>query len=114
MPKRKETRAEKEKRISDEIDAERESRLQPKIMPLRSGERNQLEEDTERLLAADRRNSSSSDKTDYLSREQLILRQKKEVYNSTGIPDASLISGLYKRAYNPELGNRPRKGGSDD
>lgn len=100
--------------------AEREAELKAKPFHLRSGDKNPIEEDAEKLLAAGRRKALAADpesveKNDYLSREQLTLRRNKEVYSTTGAPDASLVRGLYKRSYNPEFGNRPgRARGGDD
>lgn len=82
----------------------------PAPMTLRSGEVRQVEQDAEKLLADGRRGlTRMTDKNDYLSREQMILRQSKEAYNEHGIPDAHLMSGLYKRVYNPLAGKRPGK-----
>jgi hypothetical protein len=101
--------------VAEQVRAEREEEMKAKILPLRSGDKNQIEEDAERMLAKGRRQEDDADKTEYLSREQYILRKNREVYSTTGVPDSSLISGLYKRAYNPEFGNRPNrvKGGDD-
>jgi hypothetical protein len=102
--------------VAEQVAAERAEELKTKTLSLRSGDTNSIEEDAEKLLASGRRNSDSSDKTDYLSREQLILRRNKEVYNANGVPDASLVRGIYKRVHNGEFGKRPGKGkaSSDD
>ena len=115
MPRRKTPRWVREQQIADQVEAEREEDNKPRPLVLRSGEKLNLEEDAERLLAADRRQSESKDKTDYFSREQMILRRNREVYSANGVPDASLISGIYKRAFNPDFGHRPNrtKGGDD-
>ena len=116
MPRRRTPRAIKEQRIAEQVRAEREEEMKRKVLPLRSGDKNQIEEDAERLLARGRRQEEDVDKTEYLSREQYILRKNREVYSTNGVPDSSLISGIYKRTYNPEFGNRPSKsrGGTDD
>jgi hypothetical protein len=116
MPRRRTPRSVREQRVAEQVAAERAEELKTKTLALRSGDKISIEEDAEKLLASGRRNSESSDKTDYLSREQLILRRNKEVYNSNGVPDSSLVSGIYKRVYNPEFGSRPGKGraASDD
>lgn len=114
MPRRRIPRHIREQRIAEQIAAEREEEMRVKNLYLRSGDKNAIEEDAEKLLAKGRRDDESKDKTDYLSREQLILRRNREVYSANGIPDASLISGLYKRTYNPEFGNRPGKTRSGD
>ena len=115
MPRRRRPRAVREQMIADQVEAEREERLNSKPLRLRTGgdsytpgPKSQIEEDSHRLLAEQRRGvTSMAEKTDYLSCEQYGLRRSKEVYNERGVPDASLMSGLYRRAYNPEFGNRP-------
>lgn len=88
--------------------------MKVKTLYLRSGDKNAIEEDAEKLLAAGRRQAETLEKNDYLSREQLTLRRNKEVYSNNGSPDASLVRGLYKRTYNPEFGNRPGRTRSGD
>jgi hypothetical protein len=79
-------------------------------MALRSGENHPVEQEAEKALADGRRaQDKGAEKIDYLSREQMILRQSKEILNEKGVPDAHLVRGLYKRAYNPEAGKRPTK-----
>ena len=81
----------------------------PKILSLRSGVDYRLEEDADRWLAEGRRGvTSMSAKTDYLSKEQLALRQSKEVMNQFGVSDSALFSGMYRRAFNPLAGRRPK------
>lgn len=88
----------------------------PRVLSLRSGVDYKLEEEADRMLAESRRGvTSMSAKTDYLSKEQLALRQSKEVLNRQGAPDASFMSGMYRRAFNPLYGQRPKgKQTSDD
>lgn len=70
----------------------------------------EIEQDAERVLADGRRGMTKmADKTDYLSREQMMLRQSKEVYSEKGSPDAHLMSGMYRRSYNPLSGKRPTR-----
>ncbi len=70
-----------------------------------------LEEEANRLLSESRRGVTKlSDKTDFLTDEQLALRHSREVYNQNGTPDKGIVSGLYKRAYNPLRGKRPTSG----
>ena len=109
MPRRRRSRAELEAIIAAQVNAEIDEALKDHPLLLRSGEGNQIEEDAERLLAATRRQArvTQDDPGDYLSREQYILRKTREIYNTLGVPDASLISGMYKKAYNPEFGRRP-------
>ena len=79
----------------------------PAPLSLRSGENHAIEQDAEKTLANGRRNQATPDKTDYLSKEQMILRQSKEVFNEKGMPDAHLMRGLYKRSFNLLAGKRP-------
>jgi hypothetical protein len=87
--------------------------LKSSPLVLRSGDQNSIEEEAGKILARDRRQFGVGD---YLSEEQMTLRLRKEVYSTNGMPDSSLVSGLYKRCYNPEFGNRPNKNprSSDD
>lgn len=124
MPRRRRPRHVREQMIAEQVAAEREAEMAPKPLRLRTGgdsyspgPKNQHEEASERILADGRRGvKSMAEKTDYLTNEQYRLRWGKEVFNSNGVPDASLMSGLYRRAYNPEFGNRPGSAGkqSDD
>ena len=80
------------------------------MLPLKSGEDLALEEEAAAWLAKSREGVTAlSEKRDWLSRDQLLLRYKKEVFNSEGISDESLMSGLFRRAYNPTFGRRPGK-----
>lgn len=82
--------------------------LEAKQMPLLSGVNYSVEDEADRLLAAGRRGTTRlADKTDYLSPEQLALRKSKEVLNHHGVPDGRLFSGMYRRAFNPDAGQRP-------
>lgn len=82
-------------------------------LPLRAGDsyvqRYYPEEfEADDMLAQERRTSDDvAARTAYLSREQLHLRQSREVVNVNGVPDGRLIQGIYRRAYNPLAGNRP-------
>lgn len=67
-----------------------------------------LEEQANAILREGRRGITAlSQKKDYLTDEQLAGRLIKEVYNANGVPDCHIMSGLYRRAYNPLAGNRP-------
>jgi hypothetical protein len=89
--------------------------IEPMLMSLTPGVNWKLEDQADALLAEGRRGvTSMAAKTDYLSREQLALRQSKEVFNTNGVPDSSLVAGLYRRAYNPLSGQRPKHRKSDD
>jgi hypothetical protein len=109
VPPRRRSQAYLEALAAEQADAERQSTIEAKIMSLRSGDKNQTEEDAERLLAASRREQVAMCDPDdvYLSREQMILRRSREVFNMHGVPDASLVRGIYRRTYNPLFGQRP-------
>jgi hypothetical protein len=77
---------------------------------LYSGINNELEEQANAILREGRRGVTAlSEKKDYLTEEQLSLRQAREVLNSNGVPDPSIRQGLYRRAYNPMANLRPRR-----
>lgn len=77
---------------------------------LYSGINNELEEQANAILREGRRGVTAlSEKKDYLTEEQLNLRQSREVLNSNGVPDPSIMRGLYRRAYNPTANVRPRR-----
>lgn len=81
----------------------------PSPLSLRSGVDYSVEERADRLLATGREGVTAlCDKRDYLTKDQLSLRAQKEVMNVNGISDESLMSGLFRRAYNPLAGHRPR------
>lgn len=48
-----------------------------------------------------------SEKKDFLTEEQMALRLQREIYNVNGFPDPHIRSGYYRRAYNPNTGQRP-------
>ena len=83
---------------------------------LYSGVNSELEEQANAILREGRRGITAlSEKKDYLTEEQLNLRQAREVLNSNGFPDPSIRQGLYRRAYSPMAGTRPvRRRPSDD
>lgn len=92
-----------------------EDRTVPHPLHLRSGIDYRLEDVADRWLAESRRGvTSMSAKTDYLSKEQLALRQSKEVMNHHGVSDASLFIGMYRRVFNPLSGKRPKGRRSSD
>jgi hypothetical protein len=83
----------------------------PSELSLRSGEDYSLEEQAALLLAKGRQGVTAlSDKRDYLTKDQLKLRAEREVLNHTGVSDESLMSGLFRRAFNPNAGCRPSRG----
>lgn len=67
-----------------------------------------LEQQANDLLKESRRGVTAlSEKKDFFSDEQLAQRRSREVYNTNGVPDSHIMSGLYKRAFNPLAGHRP-------
>lgn len=84
-------------------------------IPLRNGENHACEEIAAAWLAKSREGVTAlSEKRDFLTADQLALRHAKEVMNSTGVSDESLMSGLFRRAYNPLAGHRPSRSKLDD
>lgn len=74
-----------------------------------------LEERANALLREGRRGVTAlSEKKDYFTEEQLMLRQSREVLNLNGVPDEAIFSGMYRRAYNPLSGKRPTRADCDD
>lgn len=74
-----------------------------------------LEEEADRILADYRREHPILSEEEYLvlSKGQMDRRAQKEILNKQSYPEAHLYSGLYKRAYNPFIGKRPRSGTTD-
>ena len=82
---------------------------------LYSGVNSDLEEQANAILREGRRGITAlSEKKDYLTEEQLNLRQAREVLNSNGFPDPSIRQGLYRRGYSPMAGSRPGRRPHDD
>lgn len=82
---------------------------------LYTGVNSELEEQANAILREGRRGITAlSEKKDYLTEEQLNLRQAREVLNSNGVPDPSIRQGLYRRVYSPLAGARPGRRPSDD
>ena len=83
-------------------------RLEPsKLLHLRSGIDYSAEEEADKWLAKSRTEGPAN--CDYLSQDQLDLRQRREISNHIGVADASLVAGMYRRAHNPMSGTRPGK-----
>lgn len=75
---------------------------------LYSGVNSELEEKANALLRESRRGITAlSEKKDFLTEEQMHLRQAREVLNSNGFPDPAIRRGLYRRAYSPMAHSRP-------
>ncbi len=100
----------------EDLDEEGVERMAPpRAMTLRSGVDYTLEEAADQMLAESRRGvTSMSAKTDYLSKEQLALRQSKEVMNRQGVSESAFMSGMYRRAFNPLFGKRPKGNKTSD
>ena len=81
---------------------------------LYTGINTDLEEQANAILREGRRGITALSEKDYLTEEQLNLRQAREVLNTNGFPDPSIRSGLYRRAYSPLAGSRPGRRPSDD
>ena len=86
------------------------SYLQPSFpLRLRSGADFNLEEAANQLLAKSREGITAlSDKRDYLTHDQLMLRAQREVLVTDGIPDESYYRGMFRRVFSPTFGKRPR------
>lgn len=81
----------------------------PGLLVLRYGIDLALEDQANTLLREHRKSLALSEKNEILTWDQMKLRWSREVYSLTGILDANFVPGLYKRAYNPLLGNRPKR-----
>lgn len=74
---------------------------------LRSGPYGPLETEADILLDWDRKQRRTVIfKADILNATQLELRREREVYSAYEI-DPRIVSGLYRRSYNPLAGRRP-------
>ncbi|QIG58372.1 hypothetical protein SEA_SKOG_220 [Gordonia phage Skog] len=92
-----------------------EQALTPRLGSVRMGVDFDLETLADEFLRESRQGLTRlADKQDYLTAEQLDLRRGREVYNSNGVPDVHISSGLYRRAYNPLAGKRPTRNSYDD
>lgn len=77
---------------------------------LYSGVKLDLEEMANAILRKGREGITAlSEKKDYLTDEQLALRQQREVLNTNGFPDPSIKQGLYRRSYSASFGCRPSR-----
>ena len=93
--------------ITDHIGVDMED---PRVLldDLYSGVKSDLEEKANAILREGRRGITAlSEKKDYLTDEQMALRQAREVLNGNGYPDPSIKQGLYRRAYSASFGARP-------
>ncbi len=101
--------------MTEELDNE-ELEEEPKSeLRVRSGIDWEKEDAANQILRESRKGVTKlSDKKFWLTEEQLALRQSREVYNQFGVPDARLVSGLYRRAHNPLAGRRPTRSRTSD
>lgn len=87
----------------------------PRLLSLKSGVDYSLEEEADRWLAKSREGVTAlSEKRDYLTRDQLALRASREVLNQNGFSDEALMSGMFRRCFNPLFGHRPGRHLHDD
>jgi len=78
------------------------------LLSVQYGENYDLEEQAAAILAKSREGITAlTEKRDWLSRDQLLNRYAHEVYNSNGVSDESLMSGIFRRAFST-AGPRPR------
>lgn len=75
----------------------------------------ELEDEADRILADYRRAHPIISEEEYLvlSKGQMDRRAQKEILNKQSYPEAHLYSGLYRRAYNPNMRKRPHSGTID-
>lgn len=99
--------------FDDELPDEIEDRTI--LSSLHSGVVSKLEERANAILRDGRKGVTAlSEKKDYLTDEQMALRQAREVLNTNGFPDPSICQGLYRRSYSPTMGTRPYRSDSED
>lgn len=85
------------------------------LSSLCSGVKSDLEEKANAILRDGRKGVTAlSEKKDYLTDEQMALRQAREVLNTNGFPDPSICQGLYRRVYSPTMGTRPYRADNED
>lgn len=80
-------------------------------LSLRAGVDWSLENEADALLAAHRRETATTtaEKTETLTENQMNLRWGREVYNGFGVADPAIVRGQYSREFNPEFGQRPSR-----
>jgi len=88
----------------------------PRPLRLRTGIEWGMEDEADRLLNDDRRQrtAAGNPRSDWLSRDQLLMRQNREIGNELGVCDPSLRQGMFRRVYNPCLGQRPNGHGRSE
>lgn len=79
--------------VTDQIGTDLQGRTL--LADLYSGVKSDLEEAANAILREGRRGVTAlSEKKDYLTDEQMALRQAREVLNGNGFPDPSIKQGL--------------------
>lgn len=70
----------------------------------------ELEFEADKILSWDKSRAEvkSTDWYGILSPDQVRARLDREVYNQNGFPEPAIEEGLYRRAYNPLFGKRPK------
>ncbi len=69
------------------------------------------ENEANRILAEGRKGvTKHSLKKDYLSPSQIERRKSREVYPVQGFPEKAIVSGLFKRTYNPRKRSNKKPG----
>lgn len=102
--------------MSEDTSGESKDRFEGRTFPNRTyGMDWDLEEEADRILADYRRKNPIISEEEYLvlSKGQMERRSQKEILNKQSYPEAHLYSGIYRRAYNPHMGKRPRSGTID-
>ena len=67
------------------------------------------------LLKIDRSGLTPDERKEIFSEAQMNLRTQREVMNASGFADDQLYRGMYHRAFNEFMGQRPSKlGNSED
>lgn len=82
------------------------------LVPLAEWARRELEDQADEILAKDRRNYTTIPGLyyfDILSKDQLMMRDTREMLTAQGYFDVGLKPGCYHRAWNPLAGTRPTK-----
>lgn len=101
--------------LSDDLDFGDSADAPTILRALYSGVNLDLEEKANAILREGRKGVTAlSEKKDYLTNEQMKLRQDREVLNGNGFPDPSIHQGLYRRSYSPMIGSRPCRVANED
>lgn len=66
----------------------------------------ELEEQAMEILMNDRKSrnvTKHSEKQDWFSYGQMYRRKSREIITTSGVPEKGIVSGMFKRAYNPNM-----------